>query len=131
MILPLLPKMLDFQVSGLIGQGIGRYGSAQIADATFSPTGKIEPLSEYSIMGGFVGHPVPAVDVYAYGGAEGANRNRFQVHRATAIPPRICPAVSGSLAPAAPSPPTSLKGRWARGGGSLSPLRHHAGRRTV
>ena len=77
MILPLIPKMLDFQVSGLIGQGIGRYGSAQIADATFSPTGKIEPLSEYSIMGGFVGHPVPAVDVYAYGGAEGANRKSF------------------------------------------------------
>ena len=77
MILPLLPKMLDFQVSGLIGQGIGRYGSAQIADATFSPDGKIEPLSEYSIMGGFVGHPVPAVDVYAYGGAEGADRKSF------------------------------------------------------
>ncbi|WP_428539336.1 hypothetical protein [Rhodopila sp.] len=77
MILPLIPKMLDFQVSGLIGQGIGRYGSAQIADATFSPTGKIEPLSEYSIMGGFVGHPIPAVDIYAYGGAEGANRKSF------------------------------------------------------
>ena len=77
MILPLIPKMLDFQVSGLIGQGIGRYGSAQIADATFSPTGKIEPLSEYSIMGGFVGHPIPAVDVYAYGGAEGADRKSF------------------------------------------------------
>jgi hypothetical protein len=71
MILPLIPKMLDFQVSGLIGQGVGRYGTSQLADATFSPTGKIEPLSEYSIMGGFVGHPVPALDIYAYGGAEG------------------------------------------------------------
>lgn len=77
MILPLVPKILDFQLSGLIGQGIGRYGSSQIADATFSPTGKIEPLSEYSILGGFVGHPIPAVDVYAYGGAEGANRKSF------------------------------------------------------
>ena len=77
MILPLVPKMLDFQVSGLIGQGIGRYGAAQIADATFSPTGKIEPLSGYSIMGGFVGHPVPEVDVYGYGGAEGVNRKSF------------------------------------------------------
>ena len=72
MILPLIPKVLDFQVSGLIGQGIGRYGSSQLPDATFSPAGKIEPLSEYSIMGGLVGHPIPAVDVYAYGGAEGA-----------------------------------------------------------
>jgi hypothetical protein len=74
MILPVVPKLLDFQVSGLVGQGIGRYGSAQIADATFSSIGKIEPLAEYAIMGGFVGHPVPAVDVYAYGGAEGAQR---------------------------------------------------------
>jgi outer membrane murein-binding lipoprotein Lpp len=72
MILPVVPSMLDFQVSGLWGQGVGRYGSAQIADATFNAVGKIEPLTEYSVMGGFVGHPVPAVDVYAYGGAEGA-----------------------------------------------------------
>jgi hypothetical protein len=77
MILPLVPKLLDFQVSGLIGQGIGRYGSAQLADATFSPTGKIEPLAEYAIMGGFVGHPIPAVDVYAYGGAEGVQRKAY------------------------------------------------------
>jgi hypothetical protein len=77
MILPVVPKLLDFQVSGLIGQGVGRYGSSTLPDATFSPTGKIEPLSEYSVMGGFVGHPVPEVDVYAYGGAEGVQRKFF------------------------------------------------------
>ena len=77
MILPVIPKMLDFQVSGLIGQGVGRYGSSQIADATFGATGQIKPLSEYSIMGGFVGHPIPAVDIYAYGGAEGADRKPY------------------------------------------------------
>jgi Tfp pilus assembly protein PilN len=77
MILPLVPKMLDFQISGLIGQGVGRYGTSQLADATFSPTGKIEPLAEYSIMGGFVGHPVPSVDLYAYGGAEGVQQKSF------------------------------------------------------
>jgi hypothetical protein len=73
MILPLLPGKLDFQVSGLIGQGIGRYGSAQIADTGFSSTGKVEPLAAYAVMGGFVGHPIPEVDIYAYGGAEGVN----------------------------------------------------------
>jgi hypothetical protein len=72
MILPIIPKMLDFQVSGLIGQGVGRYGTSQLADATFGATGGIKPLSAYSIMGGFVGHPIPTVDIYAYGGAEGA-----------------------------------------------------------
>jgi hypothetical protein len=77
MILPLVPRMLDFQISGLIGQGVGRYGTSQLADATFSPTGKIEPLAAYSIMGGFVGHPVPSVDLYAYGGAEGVEKKSF------------------------------------------------------
>ncbi len=79
MILPLVPKMLNFQVSGLIGQGVGRYGTAQLPDATFSPTGEIKPLSEYSIMGGFVGHPVPALDVYTYGGAEVADSKSYFV----------------------------------------------------
>jgi hypothetical protein len=77
MILPIIPKLLDFQVSGLVGRGIGRYGSSQIADATFSETGKLEPLSGYAVMGGFVGHPVPEVDLYAYGGAEGVQRKSF------------------------------------------------------
>ncbi|HEY4045048.1 MAG TPA: hypothetical protein VGM32_24830 [Rhodopila sp.] len=77
MILPLVPKVLDFQVSGLIGQGVGRYGSSQLADVTFNQVGKIEPLSEYSVMGGLVGHPIPTVDIYAYGGAEGVQRKAF------------------------------------------------------
>jgi hypothetical protein len=77
MILPLVPKMLDFQVSGLVGQGVGRYGSAQLADATFSPAGKIEPLAEFSVMGGLVGHPIPAVDLYAYGGGEGVAQKTY------------------------------------------------------
>jgi hypothetical protein len=77
MIVPVIPKMLDFQVSGLIGQGVGRYGSAQLADATFSASGAIKPLSEYSIMGGFVGHPIPTVDVYAYGGAESVDSKSY------------------------------------------------------
>jgi hypothetical protein len=77
MILPLVPAKLDFQVSGLIGQGVGRYGTSQLPDATFSPTGKIEPLAEYSVMGGFVGHPIPSVDLYAYAGAEGVKNKSF------------------------------------------------------
>jgi hypothetical protein len=77
MLLPVVPRLLDFQLSGLIGKGVGRYGTAQLPDATFSPTGKIEALSNYSIMGGFVGHPIPAVDIYAYGGAEGVGNKTF------------------------------------------------------
>jgi hypothetical protein len=77
MILPVVPKMLDFQVSGLVGQGVGRYGTSQLPDATFGATGAIKPLSQYSIMGGFVGHPIPTVDIYAYGGAEGVDNKPY------------------------------------------------------
>jgi hypothetical protein len=77
MILPIIPKRLDIQLSGLVGQGVGRYGTSQIADVTFDQTGKIEPLSQYSVMGGLVGHPTPDVDVYAYGGAEGVQRKAY------------------------------------------------------
>jgi hypothetical protein len=73
MLLPLIPSKLEFQLSGLVGKGVGRYGTSQLPDATFAPNGKIEPLSAYSVMGGFVGHPTPAVDIYAYGGAEGVD----------------------------------------------------------
>jgi hypothetical protein len=77
MILPVVAGKLDFQLSGLIGQGVGRYGSAQIADVTFSPSGKVEPLAGYAVMGGLVGHPDPDVDLYAYGGAEGVDRKAY------------------------------------------------------
>jgi TolA-binding protein len=77
MILPLIPSRLEFQLSGLVGKGVGRYGTSQLPDATFSPSGKIEPLSSYSVMGGFVGHPTPSVDLYAYAGAEGVDRKAF------------------------------------------------------
>lgn len=79
MILPLIPKILNFQLSGLFGRGVGRYGTAQLPDATFSPTGKIEPLTEFSIMGGFVFHPIPALDLYTYGGAEEADAKSYYV----------------------------------------------------
>ncbi|PPQ34984.1 FlxA-like family protein [Rhodopila globiformis] len=71
MILPVVAKKLDFQLSGLVGQGVGRYASGLLPDATFSQQGQIAPLTEYSILGGLVAHPMPSLDVYAYGGAEG------------------------------------------------------------
>jgi hypothetical protein len=77
MILPLIKNRLNFQISGLIGDGVGRYGTAQLPDATFSPSGKLEPLPDYSIMGGFVAHATPKLDVYTYGGAEGVQAKYY------------------------------------------------------
>ncbi|HZR35042.1 MAG TPA: hypothetical protein VFA75_06670 [Nevskia sp.] len=70
-ILPLLPKMLDFQVSGILGHGNGRYGSGSLADSTYN-TGNGAPaaLQEEQLLAGLVGHPSSSVDVYLYGGLE-------------------------------------------------------------
>lgn len=78
MILPLIKNKLSFQFSGLVGNGVGRYGTSQLPDATFSPTGKIEPLPAYSLMGGIVAHPTPKLDIYSYAGAEGVWSKSYQ-----------------------------------------------------
>jgi len=73
-IIPIVPKLLDFQLSGLVGQGVGRYGSGQLPDVTFGADGSIHPLTEYSLLGGLTGHPSSAFDVYLYSGLEHADR---------------------------------------------------------
>jgi hypothetical protein len=74
MTLPVIPDLLDFQLSGLVGQGIGRYATSQLPDATFGADGSIHPLTEYSLLAGLIGHPNPALDVYGYAGIEHADR---------------------------------------------------------
>ncbi len=69
-ILPLIKGKLELQGSGLVGEGIGRYGSAQLPDATFSQTGSLVPLPEVEALVGLVGHPSKQFDLYAYVGTE-------------------------------------------------------------
>lgn len=70
MILPLVPGILDLQASGLLGKGIGRYGSAQMPDVTMKPTGELAPISEYEVLLGLVYRPMSTVTVYGYVGRE-------------------------------------------------------------
>lgn len=77
LIVPLLPKRLEFQVSGLIGRGIGSYGTGQMPDATFSSNGSLKPLSEGMALAGLTLHATPAIDLYAFGGFEKIDRSYF------------------------------------------------------
>ena len=74
-IIPLWPKLLDFQFSGAIGDGIGRYGSGQLSDATLNVTGAPEALRERTILLGLTAHATPATDVYVFGGGEFQSAN--------------------------------------------------------
>jgi hypothetical protein len=66
----LIPKFLDVQASFLVGDGIGRYGSAQLPDAVVGRDGQPVPIPEIEALVGVVAHPVPSVDIYGYAGTE-------------------------------------------------------------
>ncbi|HTS53284.1 MAG TPA: SHOCT domain-containing protein, partial [Burkholderiales bacterium] len=70
MILPLAGKKLDFQASFLWGEGIGRYGSAQLPDVTIKPNGQLQPVPGLDWLLGLVAHPNQSWDLYLYGGQE-------------------------------------------------------------
>jgi hypothetical protein len=69
-ILPLVKKKLDFQASFLWGEGIGRYGSAQLPDVTIKPNGELQPVPGLDWLIGLVAHPNESLDLYLYGGQE-------------------------------------------------------------
>src|SRR6266513_207096 len=70
----LFAKKLDFGVKGVYGDGIGRFGSSQLADATARPDGTVAPIRTGHGLGILEFHPNPKLDIYAYGGAEYAAR---------------------------------------------------------
>jgi hypothetical protein len=70
MLLPLVPKVLDLQLSGMTGKGIGRYGSAQLNDVTYTPSGAPHPLKENMALGTLTWHALDSLDIYAAGGRE-------------------------------------------------------------
>ncbi len=68
---------LDLLGNVLIGDGIGRYGSGQLSDATVKPNGTVSPIPEIEAMIGAIGHPVKGVDVYGYFGTEQESKASF------------------------------------------------------
>ncbi|MBS0332281.1 MAG: hypothetical protein JSS35_05900 [Proteobacteria bacterium] len=68
-----VPKVLDLQASYMEGKGIGRYGSAQLADATLKFNGEIAPIHERMFLAGGTWHVTPKVDLWLFGGQEKEN----------------------------------------------------------
>jgi hypothetical protein len=77
LILPLVGHDLEFQASGLAGSGNGRYGSAQLPDATIRPDGTVAAIREWQALAGFVYKPMPELTLYVYGGEEQASRTAY------------------------------------------------------
>lgn len=61
---------LEVGVQAMGGTGVGRYGSAQLADATIKPSGALEPIRNYHGLFSLVTHEGKNLDVFAYYGGE-------------------------------------------------------------
>ena len=72
-ILPLVPKYLALTLSGLAGQGVGRYGAAQLPDTTYNDQGGLTALRGFQYLIGLSFAPTDAVDIYSYFGQEHVN----------------------------------------------------------
>lgn len=70
----LFSKRLDAGAHILIGDGVGRYSSATLADATAHPDGSLELLTGGSALSKLEWHATPRFDLYAYYGGEYAKR---------------------------------------------------------
>ncbi len=63
-------KYMDVGISGMAGDGTGRYGSSQLADATLHPSGTLEPIRNYHGLASLVTHEGKNLDIFAYYGGE-------------------------------------------------------------
>jgi hypothetical protein len=94
---PLFSKKVDFAIKGVAGDGIGRYGSAQLADETFRPDGTAALIRTAHYLGRLEFHPSPKLDIYLYGGSEYAWRAGYRGYTTITV----------TATPAIPATPTS------------------------
>jgi hypothetical protein len=82
---PVVAKKLEFAVQGAAGDGIGRYGSAQIADLTLRPDGTQALIRTAHALGELELHATPKLDIYAYFGGEYGWRTAYQGYNSIAV----------------------------------------------
>jgi hypothetical protein len=121
---PLFAKKLDLGIKAVAGSGIGRYGSAQLADATARPDGTLDLIKSAQWLGGLEFHPNPKLDVYAYAGQEYAGRAAYTGYTTVRIANTpFIPASNGALPSAAVTTVTVTSSF----GGYGSPLANNSG----
>jgi hypothetical protein len=101
-LVPLFNKKVDFGIKAVAGDGIGRYGSAQLADETFRPDGTAALIRTGHALGRVEFHPNPKLDIYLYGGSEYAWRAAYTGY--TRITVTATPAIPATAtSPAIPA----------------------------
>jgi len=125
LLVPLLNKKLDFGVKAVAGDGIGRYGSAQISDETFRPDGTAALIRTAHFLGRLEFHPNPKLDIYLYGGSEYGFRAGYTGYTTitTTATPAIPATATSPAIPATTNTTISLTGI----GGYGSPFANNSG----
>lgn len=90
---PLFSKKLDAGASGFYGDGTGRFGSAQLKDATVRPDGTLALIRGGHWLGSLEWHATPKLDLYGYVGGEYAARAAYTGYETVAI--TTTPAIPG------------------------------------
>ncbi|HEV2576079.1 MAG TPA: hypothetical protein VGU25_02605 [Acidobacteriaceae bacterium] len=70
-------KFAEVAVQAMAGQGVGRYGSAQLADVTLRPDETLEPIRNYHGLLSIETHESKKFDIFAYYGGEYAQRTVY------------------------------------------------------
>jgi len=70
-------KFVEVAAQAMVGDGTGRYGSAQLPDVTVHPNGTFEPIRNDHGTFSLETHPHKKLDVYAYYGGEYAQRTVY------------------------------------------------------
>ena len=85
-VLPLVPNTLTFQLSGLVGKGIGRYGTSSLNDVVVKPDGRLTPVPAYQVLAGLIYTPTPAWQAYLYAGREQQSATLYRYSTAAVGP---------------------------------------------
>jgi hypothetical protein len=121
---PLFAKKLDFFGKAVGGDGIGRYGSSQLADLTIRPNGTQALIRTGHGMFGFELHANKKLDIYTYLGAEYADRAAYNGYTTIAVVKTPGIPVNGGTNIAATTTTTIKQNQI---GGYGSPLANNSG----
>jgi len=86
---PIVANKLDLGVHFLFGDGVGRYSSAQLPDATARPDGSLALIRGGGALGTLEFHPNPKLDVYLNYGVEYAYRTAYTYQTTAATPATV------------------------------------------
>jgi hypothetical protein len=122
---PLFSKKVEVGAKGVYGDGIGRYGSGQLADFTFRPDGTQALIRTGHGLAELEIHASKKLDIYAYYGGEYAARAAYKGYDSISI--TKTPAIPATTTSPAIPATTTTSFKLNQIGGYGSPFANNSG----